>query len=43
MSLVDGGLFNNLDLADAILKCREIVDDDSKIIVDIIMCFDKPI
>lgn len=43
MVLVDGGLFNNLDLADAILKCREIVDDDTKIIVDIIMCFEAPI
>jgi hypothetical protein len=43
MTLVDGGLFNNLDLADAILKCRDIVDDDSKIIVDIIMCFEGPI
>lgn len=42
MVLVDGGLFTNLDLADAIIKCREVVDDDHDIIVDIIMCFDKP-
>jgi len=42
MVLIDGGTFTSLDLADAIVKCREEVDHDSDIIVDIIMCFDKP-
>lgn len=41
--LVDGGVFTNLDLAEAIVRCREEVDNDAKIVVDIIMCFDKAI
>jgi predicted acylesterase/phospholipase RssA len=41
--LVDGGVFTNLDLAEAIVKCREEVNDDSLIVVDIIMCFDKAV
>jgi predicted acylesterase/phospholipase RssA len=43
MVLVDGGTFTNLDLADAILKCKEVVDDEKDIIVDIITCFDVPV
>lgn len=34
--LMDGGVAWNLDVASAILKCREIVDSDSKITLDII-------
>ena len=41
--LVDGGLFTNLDLAEAIVKCREEGVEDQNIIVDIIMCFQKNI
>ena len=39
--LVDGGTFTNLDLSEAIIKCRERGFDDEDIIVDVIMCFDK--
>ena len=39
--LVDGGLFTNLDMAEAIIKCRERGFEDKDIIVDVIMCFDK--
>ena len=41
--LVDGGTFSDLNLQDAIEKCREIVDDDSDIIVDVIMCQTDPV
>ena len=34
--MIDGGVAWNLDVASAIKKCREIVDSDSKIILDII-------
>jgi hypothetical protein len=34
--LMDGGVVWNLDVASAILKCKEIVDDNSKIFIDII-------
>jgi hypothetical protein len=43
MTLVDGGIFSNLDLGEAIVRCREMVDDDTKIIVDAILCFDQPV
>lgn len=43
MTLADGGLFANLDLSEAILKCREIVDNDEDIIVDIVLCTDEPL
>ena len=39
--LVDGGTFTNLDLSEGIIKCRERGFPDEKIIVDVIMCFDK--
>ena len=42
MALVDGGVFTNLDLGGAILKCKDIVDKDEDIIVDIILLFDGP-
>lgn len=41
--LVDGGTFSDLNLQDAIEKCREIVDDDRDIIVDVIMCQTDPV
>jgi len=43
MQLVDGGTFSDLNLQDAIQKCREVVDDDEDIIVDVIMCLDEPV
>lgn len=43
MSLVDGGIFTNLDLSDAITKCKEIVDNEEDIIVDMILIFDSPV
>ena len=42
MALVDGGTFTNLDLSDAILKCKEIVEKEEDIIVDVILIFDSP-
>lgn len=35
-TLVDGGLYTNLQFGDAITKCRDLGFEDSKIIVDII-------
>lgn len=43
MTLVDGGVFTNLDLGEAIVRCREQVERDEDIIVDIVLCFDQPI
>jgi predicted patatin/cPLA2 family phospholipase len=37
---VDGGTGYGVDLVNAVARCREIVDDDSKIILDVILCFD---
>ena len=37
MSLVDGGTLINLDIAGAVQKCLEIVNDQSDIILDIVM------
>lgn len=41
--LVDGGTFSDLNLEDAIMKCREIVDNDVDIIIDVIMCQTDPL
>jgi len=38
--LIDGGTVWNLDLASAIRRCREVVDDDKDIIVDMVLCGD---
>ena len=38
MQLVDGGTYTNLNLQDAIDRCREVADSDAKITVDVIMC-----
>lgn len=35
---MDGGSVWNLNLVSAVQRCREIVDDDSKITIDIIVC-----
>jgi predicted acylesterase/phospholipase RssA len=43
MTLVDGGVFTNLDLGEAIVRCREEVENDEDIIVDIVLCFDQPV
>jgi predicted acylesterase/phospholipase RssA len=37
-TLVDGGSIWNVDISDAIKRCKEIVDDDKDIIMDIILC-----
>ena len=37
---IDGGSGYGVDLVNAVARCREIVDDDSKIILDVILCFD---
>lgn len=39
--LVDGGTMINLDIAGAIERCREIVDNEEDIIIDIILCNSK--
>lgn len=44
MLLVDGQIFEGLDLGHAISKCREhegVKDED--IVVDILLCFDYPV
>ena len=37
---MDGGTVFGLNLVSAVQRCREIVDDDSKITIDIIVCHD---
>lgn len=41
--LMDGGTIWNVNLVSAADRCREIVDDDSKIIMDIVLCHDHEI
>jgi hypothetical protein len=36
--LIDGGVIWNLDVASAVRRCKEIVDDDKDIIVDMVLC-----
>ena len=36
---IDGGTVWNTNLVSAVQRCREKVDDDSKITVDILVCF----
>ena len=38
MTLMDGGTVWNLNLVSAIERCREQVDDDSQITIDVISC-----
>ena len=35
-NLIDGGTAWNLDVSSAVRRCRELVTDDSNIIIDII-------
>jgi hypothetical protein len=35
---MDGGTVYNINLVSAVHRCREVVDDDSKIVLDIIDC-----
>lgn len=39
MTLMDGGVIWNTNLSTAVNRCKELVDDDSQIVVDIILCF----
>jgi predicted acylesterase/phospholipase RssA len=39
--LVDGGTFSNLDMSEAIIKCKDKGFKEEDIIIDVIMCFDK--
>lgn len=43
LQLVDGGTFTDLNLQDAIDRCREDVGKDEDIIVDIVMCNSDPV
>lgn len=43
LQLVDGGIYSDLNLQDAINKCREVTDKDENIIVDVIMCNSDPV
>jgi len=36
--VMDGGTVYNTNLVSAVQRCREIVDDESKIIIDIVVC-----
>jgi hypothetical protein len=38
MTLMDGGTVWNVNLVSAVERCKEIVDDESQIIMDIISC-----
>jgi predicted acylesterase/phospholipase RssA len=41
--LIDGGVIWNIDIASAIRRCKEVVDDDKDIIVDMVLCGDHKI
>ncbi len=38
---VDGGPAYGVDVVSAVSRCREIVDDDSKIVLDVILCHNQ--
>lgn len=38
MSLMDGGTIHDVNVVSAIQQCLEVVDDESKIIIDIAIC-----
>ena len=42
MALVDGGLFSNVSIGDPIQRCREDGFADEDIIVDVMLCYEKP-
>ena len=41
-TLVDGSIFTAVSIGDPIERCREEVEDDKDIIVDILLCYTKP-
>ena len=41
-ALVDGGVFTNMDVGEAIARCKEIVDKDEDIIVDMVLLLSEP-
>jgi len=41
--MVDGGVYSNTNLEYAINKCKDLVDDYDKIIVDVLMCQTDPV
>lgn len=41
--LVDGGVYTNIDLSDAIVKCKDMGYEEKDIIIDAIFCFDKQV
>ena len=43
MMLVDGSTYSNLSVGDPIQRCREEVENDSDIIIDVILCYATPI
>lgn len=42
-SLIDGGVIWNLDVPSAVRRCKEIVDDEKDIIIDLVLCGDSKI
>lgn len=40
-TFIDGGWSEGMDVEDAVLRCREEVDDDKDIIVDVVWCFNN--
>ena len=40
MMLVDGSLFSTVSIGDPIERCREEVENDEDIIIDVILCFE---
>lgn len=43
MELVDGSMYSNVSIGDPIERCREEVENDSDIIIDIVLCYQTPI
>jgi predicted acylesterase/phospholipase RssA len=41
MRLVDGGVFQAIEINDPIERCRDEVENDSDIIIDMILCFEE--
>lgn len=42
-TLVDGGVYDSLDLSEAILKCQNKGFKDEDIVIDIVLCFGTPV
>lgn len=41
MMLVDGSLFSTVSVGDPIERCRQEVDSDKDIIVDVLLCYEE--